>query len=34
LEEVYTQLGYTLIAVPMGSIKQRADFVLKHLSIL
>ncbi len=34
LEDVYTQLGYTLIAVPMGSIKQRADFVLKQLSIL
>jgi len=34
LEEVYTQLGYTLIAVPMGSIKQRADFVLKHLLLI
>lgn len=30
LEQVYSSLGYTLIHVPMGSIKQRADFILNH----
>jgi predicted ATPase len=30
LEQVYTNLGYQLIPVPMGSIRQRADFILNH----
>jgi len=30
LESIYTNLGYDLIAVPMGSIAWRAEFVLKH----
>jgi predicted ATPase len=28
LESIYLELGYQLIPVPMGSIKQRADFIL------
>ena len=30
LESIYSDLGYELIAVPMGSIAWRAEFVLRH----
>ena len=30
LESIYSTLGYELVAVPMGSIAWRAEFVLKH----
>jgi predicted ATPase len=30
IESIYSQLGYNLIAVPMGSIKSRAEFILKN----
>lgn len=30
LEAVYSELGYQLVHVPMGSIKQRADFILQY----
>jgi len=33
LEATYASLGYELVAVPMGSIAQRCDFVLKHPGI-
>ncbi len=33
LESIYSELGYQLIPVPMGSIKQRADFILNHPGI-
>ena len=33
LEATYASLGYELVAVPMGSIAQRCDFVLNHPGI-
>jgi predicted ATPase len=33
LEATYASLGYELVAVPMGSIIQRCDFVLNHPGI-
>jgi len=33
IERVYTELGYELIPIPMGSIRDRAKFVLDHAGI-
>jgi predicted ATPase len=33
LEATYASLGYELVAIPMGSIVQRCDFVLNHPGI-
>jgi len=33
IESVYTNLGYELIPVPMGSIPWRAEFLLKQIGI-
>ena len=33
LEWVYSELGYTLIPVPMGSVSWRAAYILDHLGI-
>lgn len=33
LEQIYTELGYSLVSVPMGSIRQRADFILKQCGL-
>jgi len=34
LEYLYTDLGYELIPVPMGSVKWRAEFILKELGMM
>jgi len=34
LKSAYTDLGYEVIEVPIGTIKDRVDFILKKLNIL
>ncbi len=34
LKDAYTDLGYTTIEVPIGTIESRVDFILKKLTIL
>jgi predicted ATPase len=30
IEEAYTDLGYTIVRVPVVAVAERADFVLAH----
>jgi len=34
IEQILSELGYELVPVPMGSIRWRAEFVLKHLGMM
>jgi predicted ATPase len=34
IEQIFPQLGYSLVSVPMGSISQRADFILQNLGMM
>ncbi len=34
LKDAYTNLGYLIIEVPIGTVKDRVDFILKKLTLL
>ena len=34
IEQLYPELGYELVSVPMGSIRWRAEFVLQNLGMM
>lgn len=34
IEYILPQMGYQLIAIPMGSVKWRSEFILKHLQMM